>query len=156
MSPRRLRSMLDAISGLALVAWVGGHAALGAFGARVAFQELPRELAARTMTRVFREFDHLMWVAIVVVGASALIGVVLRGGTFRSQVRLGVELGLCALGLFEVLHVHPAIEAQYHAGRTLEPAFAALHRLSERCAHGEVLLLVVIFALRAAPDRTED
>jgi uncharacterized membrane protein len=155
MSRARSIVLIDTLSALAMTAWVGGHAALGAFAARIAFQELPREMAAQTMTRVFREFDRLMWVAIVLVVACALLGVILRGGAFRSQVRLGVELGLCALGLFEVLYVHPGIETLYQAGRTLDPAFAALHRLSERCAHGEVLLVVVIFALRAATAKEE-
>lgn len=144
-------AIADVLSGLALVAWVGGHAALGAFAARIAFRSLDRGDAARTMTQVFHEFDRLILAAIAILALSAVAGVGARGFATRSQVRLGLELGLCALGLFEVFHVHPAIEAMFAAGRTLEPAFQSLHRLSERCAHGEVLLVLALFSLRAWP-----
>ena len=143
--------LADVLSTLALIAWVGGHAALGAFGARIAFAELPREDAARTFARVFHEFDRVIVVSVGVLAASAIAGALVRGRGVASQVRLGLELGLCALGLVELVHVHPGIEALFQAGRTLEPGFWALHRLSERCGHAEVLLAAAIVVIRALP-----
>jgi len=146
-----LSAFADVLSTLVLVAWVGGHAALGAFAARIAFQKLDRGDAARTMTQVFAEFDRLILVALSLLLLAAVLGVFARGLGTRSQVRFGLELGLCGLGLFEVFHVHAAIEAMFLAERTLEPAFQSLHRLSERCAHAEVLLVVALLSLRAWP-----
>jgi hypothetical protein len=149
----RVGVFADVASLMAMVAWVGGHAALGAFAARIAFRSLPRPLAAQTMTQVFHEFDLVIAAAIGVLLISAVLGVWARGGSTASQVRLGLELGLCALGVFELADVHPRIESLYDAGRTLEPAFAAVHRLSERCAHGEVLLVLLAAVARAWPVR---
>ena len=148
-----LHAISDVISTLAMAAWVGGHAALGAFAARIAFQELSRPEAARTMTRVFHEFDYVVLVCVALLAVSALIGVVVRPSSTRSQIRLGLELGLCALGTFEVFHVHAQIEAMFAAGRTLEPAFQVFHRLSERCSHAELGLFAASLALRAWPSR---
>jgi len=148
-SRRAPQTIADVLSGLAMVVWVGGQAALGAFGARIAFQELARPDAARTMNRVFHEFDRVIVVAIAMLAFAALVGLWSRGLGVWSQIRFGLELGLCALGLFEVLHVHPGIEAMFTAGRTLEPAFAALHHLSERCAHAEAALVFALFVARA-------
>jgi hypothetical protein len=100
---------------------------------------------------VFHEFDAVIAAAIAVLLVAAVLGAWARGGSSASQVRLGLELGLCALGVFELAHVHPRIETLYAAGRTLEPAFAALHRLSERCAHGEMLLVLLAAVARAWP-----
>ena len=147
-SRRVPQGIADVLSGLAMLAWVGGQAALGAFAARIAFQELARPDAARTMNRVFHEFDRVIIVAIVMLAFAALLGLWARGLGAWSQIRFGLELGLAALGLFEVLHVHPGIEAMFTAGRTLEPAFAALHHLSERCAHAEAALVVALLIAR--------
>lgn len=154
MTKRWLAALCDVMSTFAIVAWVGGHAALGAFAARIAFQSLPRADAARTMTRVFHEFDWLMLGCIGVLALCAIVGVASRGGAVRSQIRLGLELGLCALGLFEAFYVHAAIEAMFAAGRTLEPSFQVFHRLSERCSHGEILLVLALFGVRAWPTRS--
>lgn len=148
---RWLEAICDVLSVLATAAWVGGHAALGAFAARIAFQELPRAEAARTMTRVFHEFDFVVLACIAVLSVAAIGGAAARRSSVRSQVRLGLELGLCVLGLFEVYYVHAHIEAMFAAGRTLEPAFQVFHRLSERCSHAELGLFVAAVAIRAWP-----
>ncbi len=147
----RLAAALDVLVGLALAGWVGGHAALGAFGARIAFAELPRGDAARTMTRVFHEFDRLILVCIATIAICAVAGLIVRGRDTASQIRFGLELGLCALGLFEIFHVHALIETMFAEGRTLGPAFQAAHRLSERSVHGELLLFVSWLTVRAWP-----
>ncbi len=149
-----IRAICDVASALAMVVWVGGHSALGAFAARIAFRTLPRPLAAQTMTQVFHEFDLVITGAAIVLLVSAIAGARARDAGLPSQLRLGLELGLCALGAFELGYVHPRIEQLFAAGRTLEPAFAALHRLSERCAHGEALLVLAALVARAWPART--
>jgi len=149
----RAAAIADVLGALSLVAWIGGHEALGAFAARIAFQELPRPLAAQMMTRVFHEFGVVViFPAIAALLVAALLGVWARPARLASQLRLGLELGLCALGVFELGYVHPAIEGLYAAGRTLEPAFAAMHRLSERCGHAELLLALAILVARRWPE----
>lgn len=148
---KRLAAVADVLSTLALVAWIGGQAALGAFAARIVFGELDRPDAARTMSRVFHEFDSVILAGVAVLALCAIVGLVARGLDRFAQVRFGLELGLCALGLFEVFWVHAHIEAIFHEGRTLDPAFQTMHRLSERCAHVELVLLIAILAVRAWP-----
>jgi hypothetical protein len=139
-------AIADTITSIALVAWVGGHAALGAFAARIAFRDLPRALAATTMTTVFRQFDAVIAVGLLLVG----LALILRGWAERPLgLAFGGSLLLVALGAFELLYVHPQIEQLFRAGRTLEPAFASLHRLSERCGHLEVVLSCVVLAGQA-------
>jgi hypothetical protein len=140
----------DTLTGLTLVAWVGGHAALGAFAARIAFRDLPRALAAATMTTVFREFDGLIDAALVLLIIATVLRVMAAGWATRAdRVAFAAAVGLVALGGFEVTWVHPQIEAMFHAGRTLEPSFASLHRLSARCANLEIALTATIFLAQA-------
>jgi len=144
----------DALASLALVAWVGGHAALGAFAARILFRDLPRATAASAMTTVFREFDTLIWgaIAIVIVAAAARIGTLgLR--TRADRVAAGALAAIAALGCFEVAWVHLHIEEMFRAGRTLEPAFASLHALSARCANVEIALAAVFFVAQTLSRR---
>jgi hypothetical protein len=151
MIRRGCAAAADVLSALAMVVWVGGQAALGAFAARIAFQELARPDAARTMNRVFHEFDHVILVAVCALFLAAVVGAIARSSGMATQIRLGLELGLCALGAVEVFYVHHNIEAMWKAGRTLEPAFHVMHSLSERCAHIEALLVVAILVVRAWP-----
>jgi hypothetical protein len=140
----------DALSSLALVAWVGGHAALGAFAARIAFRELPRPQAADTMTKVFSSFDGLIAVCMVVLIAATILRVIGTGWSKRSdKIVTGTALALFALGAFELAWVHPRIVEMFQAGRTLEPAFASLHKLSARCANLEIGLTAVLLSAQA-------
>jgi hypothetical protein len=135
---------------LAIVAWVGGHAALGAFAARIVFRDLPRAMAAPTMNSVFRSFDHAILAAAIVLAVATVARVAALGLGGRShRVALGAALGLLAVGALELAYVHPSIEAMFLAGRTLEPAFASLHKLSERCGHVEVALAALWFGALA-------
>jgi Domain of unknown function (DUF4149) len=139
-------AVCDALIALALVAWVGGHAALGAFAARIVFRDLPRPLAASTMSTIFSSFDTLVGVGAAIVLAAALARFVARRGASTTlDVLISAACGfLVCIGAFEVLYLNREIVEMFHAGRTLEPAFGALHRLSERCGHLEVLLAAVI------------
>jgi hypothetical protein len=143
-------AILDTVAALALVAWVGGHAALGAFAARIAFRDLPRPMASSTMTTVFREFDTAIIVAMVVLAVVTVGRALSNGLTNRpDRIAVGAALAIVALGAFEVSWVHPQIEQMFHAGRTLEPAFASLHKLSARCANVEIALTAVILGAQA-------
>jgi hypothetical protein len=134
------------LGNLALLAWVGGHVALGAFAARIVFRDLPRPLAAQTMTTIFRSFDGLIAACIVLV----LLSVAVRAAQARTLDLAGIAaLALCAVGVFELAYVSPAIDQMFRAGRTLEPEFASVHRLSERCGHLEVALAALILGAQA-------
>lgn len=138
-----LRITSDVLLSLALAAWVGGRAALGAFAARVVFRTLPRELAAPTMNRIFRDFDYVIAAALGVLA----LGLVLRFLAVRFATPIVWLCGgaLLALGLFAVLYVNPQISALFTAGRSLDPSFQTLHRISERSAHLELLCSLGLF-----------
>jgi hypothetical protein len=145
-----LGALAETLQSAAVLAWVGGHAALGAFAARIVFRDLPRALAAPTMTTIFRSFDRLIVGALLVLAlATAMRTAALGFGRGAHIVAFGAALGLLVLGAFELAYVHPQIEAMFRAGRTLEPAFARLHRISERCGHLEVVLAMLLFAGQA-------
>jgi hypothetical protein len=142
----RVVAVADALMALALTAWVGGHAALGAFAARIVFRDLPRALAAPTMNAIFRSFDGLIIGAVLVLAASAAArawAVRPLGKNADALVTVAAVL-LVLLGALEVGYVTPRISEMFLAGRTLEPAFASLHHLSERCGHLEVLLTAAL------------
>lgn len=143
-------AIADTLGALSLVAWVGGHAALGAYAARIAFRDLPRELASQTMTTIFRSFDGLITIALGVLLVATVLRWMSAGTTRRAdRIALGAAGALLALGTFEILYVHPQIEMMFHAGRTLEPAFAQLHKLSARCANVEIVLTGLILGAHA-------
>ncbi|HZS37526.1 MAG TPA: DUF4149 domain-containing protein [Polyangia bacterium] len=138
---RRVAALAETLGALAIVAWVGGHAALGAFAARIVFRDLPRAMAAPTMNSIFRSFDELILAALIVLAIATVARVAAAGLERRAdRVALGAALGLLLVGALEIAYVHPSIEAMFVAGRTLEPEFASLHKLSERCGHVEVAL----------------
>ena len=82
-----LGTIADTVIGLALVAWVGGHAALGAYAARIIFRDADRAVASTTMTTVFREFDTLIEIALIFV----VMATVLRAIAFGMRV-LGSDI----------------------------------------------------------------
>jgi hypothetical protein len=140
----------DVLSSLALVAWVGGHAALGAFAARIAFRELPRAQASDTMTKIFSSFDGLIAACMVILIAAIVLRLLGTGLARRAdKVVAGSALALFALGAFELAWVHPKIVELFHAGRTLDPEFASLHKLSARCANLEIGLSALLLTAQA-------
>jgi hypothetical protein len=143
---RRLIAICDAVIALALVAWVGGHAALGAFAARIVFRDLPRPLAASTMSTIFSSFDNLIGVMVAVILGAAVTRVVAKRGDWLI---VGACFFLVALGAFEIAYVNRQILEMFQAGRTLEPAFASLHKLAERCGHLEVVSAAVILSAQS-------
>lgn len=135
---------------LAVAAWVGGVAALGAFTARIVFRDLPRDLAAPTMSTIFRSFDGVVVACLILVAIGAVVRLYALGIRGRAdRVALVAAAALVVLGALDIGYVHPTIERMFRDGRTLEPAFAALHTLSTRSANLEALCALLILAAHA-------
>ena len=135
---------------LAVAAWVGGIAALGAFTARIVFRDLPRELAAPTMSTIFRSFDGVVVTCLLVVAIGAIVRLYALGIRGRAdRIALVAASALVVLGALDIGYVHPTIEQMFRDGRTLEPAFAALHTLSTRSANLEVLCALLLLGAHA-------
>jgi hypothetical protein len=141
----RAAAVAETVAVAAVAAWVGGHAALGAFAARILFRDLPRETAATAMTTVFRSFDGVILFGIAALAVATAARLWALGAGRGQFVATLAAVGLLAVGTAELAWVHPAIERMFHEGATLSPAFAGLHRLSERLGHAEVLLAVTLF-----------
>jgi hypothetical protein len=129
----------------ALVAWIGGMFALGAFSARILFRDLPRETAAPAMSTIFRSFDGVVVACVVIVALATglrLLAVGLRQRCDRIALTAGTALTI--LGAIDVGYVHPSIARMQNEGRTLEPAFHALHTLSSRSFNLEAICAILI------------
>ncbi|MDB4968571.1 MAG: hypothetical protein JWN44_4260 [Myxococcales bacterium] len=138
-------ALAETASALALAAWVGGTVALGAYAARITFRDLPRGLAAPTMSSIFRSFDGLVIACLVVLTAATvarLCAVGVRGRADR--IALTAAAALLVLGALDVAYIHPQIEQLFLEGRSLEPAFLALHKLSSRSANLEALCALLV------------
>ena len=148
----RIAAIAETVSATCVAAWVGGNAALGAYAARIAFRDLPRETAAATMTTIFGSFDSLAAACVIALAAATVarvwaLGILGRhGATRRSDlVATLAAVGLVAVGLAALLWVHPQIEAMFRAGTTATSRFQSLHRVSERLGHAEVVLAIALF-----------
>lgn len=147
-----LGTLAEAVAALAVAAWVGGVASLGAFAARIAFRDLPRAQAATLMNTVFRSFDRFAAVALAVFALASLVRALSLGERAWRGAGLVATVAsvlLIAVGLCGVLWVHPAITAMFHADETLTPRFAAMHHLSERIGHAEALLTALLYGAYA-------
>ena len=134
----------------ALVAWIGGMFALGAFTARILFRDLPREAAAPAMSTIFRSFDGVVVACVVVVALATglrLMAVGLRHRPDRIALVAGTALTL--LGALDVGWIHPSIARMFTEGRTLDPAFHALHTLSSRSANLEAICAILVLGAYA-------
>ncbi len=142
---KRWMPLVETVTSIALVAWVGGMVALGAFAARIVFRDLPRDLAAPTMSTIFRSFDGVVVACLVIVAVGTglrLMALGMRGRPDRIALVAGTALTI--LGAIDVGYTHPTIERMFLEGRTLEPAFAALHKLSSRSANLEAICAVLV------------
>ena len=147
---KRWMPLVDTLTALALVAWVGGIFALGAFAARIVFRDLPRELAAPTMSTIFRSFDGVVVACVVIVAVTTGLRLVVVGLRSRpDRIALVAGTALTILGALDVGYVHPGIERMFREGRTLEPAFAALHQLSSRSANLEAICAILVLGALA-------
>lgn len=147
-----LTALSEAVAALALAAWVGGLASLGAFAARIVFRDLPRAEAAPLMNTIFRSFDGFAAAALVVFALASLVRALSLGGrSLRGAglVATVVTVALVVVGLWGIIAVHPAISQMFQAGDTLSPRFLATHRLSERLGHAQVLLTALLYGAYA-------
>jgi Domain of unknown function (DUF4149) len=143
-------ALCETLTALAVAAWIGGTFALGAYTARIVFRDLPRGLAAPTMSTIFRSFDAVVVGCVVVLALAVgarLVLVGIRGRADRIALVTGTALVL--LGALDVAWVHPTIERMFLEGRTLEPAFAALHKLSSRSANLEAVCAILLIGAHA-------
>ncbi|HWE27257.1 MAG TPA: DUF4149 domain-containing protein [Polyangia bacterium] len=147
---KKLVPLIETLTAIAVAAWVGGTFALGAFSARIVFRDLPRDLAAPTMSTIFRSFDGVVVACVVIVAVATgarLVAVGLR--TRADRIALVAGTALTLLGAIDVGYVHPEIERMFLQGRTLEPAFHALHQLSSRSANLEAICAILILGAHA-------
>jgi putative copper export protein len=152
---KRWMPLVDTLTALALVAWLGGIVALGAFAARIIFRELPLDVAAPTMNAIFRSFDGVIVACLVVVAVTTGVRLMVNGLRSRpDRIALVAGTALTVLGALDVGYVHPGITRMFREGRTQEPAFAALHQLSRRSVDLEAICAILILgALAWSPKR---
>ena len=150
MSRSTVAALAEAAAALAVTAWVGGIAALGAYTARIVFRELPRAEAAPTMNDIFTSFDKLIVVALVVLAAATAARVWALGlGQRADRIALAAAVALLLLGTLDVAYVHPAIARMFVEQRTLDPLFTALHKVSSRAANLEIAAAALLFGAQA-------
>jgi putative copper export protein len=150
MNQGRLAALAETLAALAVAAWVGGMFALGAFSARIVFRDLPRDLAAPTMSAIFRSFDGVVVACVVLVALATGVRLIVLGVRSRAdRIALVAGTALCVLGLIDIGYVHPTIEHMFLEGRTLEPAFQALHKLSSRSANLEAICAILMVGAHA-------
>ncbi len=142
---RRWMPLVETLTSAALVLWVGGMVALGAFAARIVFRDLPRDLAAPTMSTIFRSFDGVIVACVVVVAVGTGLRLLAYGLRHRpDRIALVAGTALTILGAIDIGYTHPEIARMFREGRTLEPAFAALHKLSSRSANLEAICAILV------------
>jgi len=142
---KRWLPVIETAMTAALVAWIGGMFALGAFTARILFRDLPREAAAPAMSTIFRSFDGVVVACVVVVALATglrLLAVGLRHRPDRIALTAGTALTI--LGALDVGYVNPGIARMFAQGNTLDPAFHALHTLSSRSANLEAICAILV------------
>jgi Domain of unknown function (DUF4149) len=155
MKRATVAALAETLTALAVAAWIGGTVALGAFTARIVFRDLPRELAAPTMSTIFRSFDGLVVGCIIAVALATIVRLYAVGVRGRAdRIALVAASALVVLGLLDIGYVHPHIERMFLEGRTLEPAFAALHKLSTRSANLEALCGILLLGAHAFARRS--
>jgi len=138
---------------LAAVAWIGGAIFLSAIVLPVLRQAMPSAERLALVSQIGRRFRVLGWIAIVVLILTGLhqTAWLLPGASPRYAAVLGVKLGLVAvLVLLSAIHdwwLGPRLVALAAAGRTDQPAYQRLQRLTVRLAQLQLVLgLLVLLA----------
>jgi hypothetical protein len=150
VSRSTVAALAETAAALAVTAWVGGIAALGAYTARIVFRDLPRETAAPTMNAIFDSFDTLIVVALVVLAAATVARAYALGlGKRADRIALAAGVALLIAGTIDVAYLHPAISRMFYQQRTLEPLFTALHETSSRAAKLEIFAAALMFGAQA-------
>jgi Domain of unknown function (DUF4149) len=146
------RLSLVTIALVAIGLWMGGMVALGAIAAPVVFHTVPAPTSADAMTIVFRRFDKLAIVCVVLV-------LVVEAALARQGPLTKVDLGRAFLAVIAAgcaitvgLFVSPKIEALHRGGaiRGLGPdglALESFHRTAERLGTLELVIALLLVAL---------
>jgi hypothetical protein len=146
--------------GLSLI--IGGLLSLGAIAASTLFKHLPREDAGWVMTVMFRRFDMLLVVALLLVflgvlGLNASQHLTIQqacplwGGALPTQIRVWLTTFLGGMVLYTSYILNPKLEAYQvqkkegliplAAGQTTQ--FMKWHKLSEKMAKWQMLLAIL-------------
>jgi len=144
---------IASVYALALAAWAGGLAVLGAIVAPTVFGIVPAPTSADAMTVVFRKFD-VVAITCAVVALLAEAALAWRGGrTTRADLAragaaavaagLAVTVGAWLAPGIQDLHRLGAIRGHGEAGLALE----RLHRYAESASKAELFLLLVVLVL---------
>jgi len=153
----------ETIATFAVVPWLGGLVALGAFAAPRVFGILDRETAGSVMGPIFRNFDTLVIVAATVFAAAEIARVVAvgaRGWLARARVAAGAALVAC--GLMSALWLGPQIAEAFDAGVRRDHtsdagrAMDIAHSRAELAGKTAILLGAIWLALGVAARRTEN
>jgi putative copper export protein len=156
MKKSTVAALAETLMALAIGLWIGGMVALGAFTAATVFRDLPRETAAPTMATIFRSFDGVIVGCVIAVAIAAGVRLLAVGVHGRAdRVALVASSALIVLGLLDVGYVHPGINRMFREGRTLEPAFHALHTLSSRSVNLEALCGLLVIGAQALARRRD-
>jgi hypothetical protein len=128
------------LAALAVTVWIGGAVALNTVTAHHVFHELPRALAAPTMSSIFGAFDSLIVVALCILVAATVTRLWALGwGGRADRIAIAGAVALLVLGALDVGYIHRQIAQLYAADRTLDPQFASLHTVSRHSLHLELI-----------------
>jgi uncharacterized membrane protein len=144
---------LTAISLAAIAVWVGGMLALGAIVAPVVFGMVAAPMSADAMTVVFRRFDRVALVCVVVLLLTEVALAIVRKPILRVDVARAMTAAVGgALVLVQALVISPRIESLHRAGaiRGLGPMGTDLestHKLAELGGKTQAIVALVLIAL---------
>lgn len=149
-------------TGLALM--IGGMLALGAFTAPVLFKTMARPEAGEAMTVIFRRYDIVLLVSVLLVLAGEALRVWAQGGMpvlgLWSGVRYGVLTLLVACTLFSTLKINAQIESAQKAGIAATASveevrkFNKVHTLSEKLYKLQLYLALALLVMTPFVQRT--
>lgn len=141
---------------LAIAIWAGGLLALGAIVAPIVFRVVAAPTSADAMTLVFRRFDGVAVTCAVIAlvaeaafasfGGRSTRGDLARGLCLVGATALAITIGSWLSPGIAALHRGGAVRHVGQAGQELE----WLHKLAERLAKGEIVLLLAAFGLSVA------
>ncbi|MBX2860453.1 MAG: DUF4149 domain-containing protein [Vampirovibrio sp.] len=112
-----------AVQGVGLALIIGGTLALGAFTAPVLFKQFARPDAGQAMTMIFRRYDMVLTVAMLLVIAGEglrLFSAGLSGFGIVDYIRIAVVLALVGMMCFSLFNVNPKMEAMVKSGQGLQ------------------------------------
>lgn len=149
---------------LGLGLMIGGMLALGAFTAPVLFKMFPRPEAGEAMTLIFRRYDTVLIIALVMVVLGQVLSWLVNGCPFAhlgqlgiaGWVRLVVFLALTVTMAYGTLVVSPKMgEMQtlenFHTDAAIQQEFRQLHTQSEKVyKFGLLLAVLMMFSLSFA------